>query len=166
MCHSNQTHTPGIGCSPAPFPSPLELAWVLPNFLYLVLAAPFPLLGASFCSNSAFTHLSSLPPSPSPVAPLMGLSLCSCCRLNKHNKNLTTCIEMKLSLDNCSVPWAGFQSDFLRVPIEPEFLPRAPPTDVWACGEPEPFASLASSEGPDSSHSKRLCPLFMSLTNK
>lgn len=73
---------------------------------------------------------------------------------------------MKLSLDNCSFPWAGFQSDFLRVPIEPEFLPRAPPTDVWACGEPEPFACLASSERPDSSHSQHLCPLFMSLTNK
>ena len=35
---------------------------------------------------------------------------------------------MKLLLDNCKFPWVRFQFDFLRVPMEPEFLLRpAPP---------------------------------------
>lgn len=45
-------------------------------------------------------------------------------------------------LDNYRFPWAGFQFDFLKVPMEPEFLPRPHPTpapDVWVCREPEPW---------------------------
>lgn len=99
--------------------------------------------------------LPTVPPAPVSSPLSQGLSLCSCCSLNKHNKKITTCIKVKFLLDNCGFPWAGLQFEFLRVPMEPEFMsrPTLPPPQMSG-----PVGNQSPGQSQRTSPPELLCP--------
>lgn len=130
MCCPNRPSP--LAATALPLPPSLRTQSCIPdNFLFYTPTACtshlHPTLSSGLWWQSSLYLLPTLSPHSSLIVPITGLSLCSCYNLNKHTHTNTTCIKVKLLLDNCRFPWAGFQCDFLRVLMEPEFLPRPNP---------------------------------------